>query len=375
LKNKELHIVCLDVPYPVNYGGVVEMFFKLKALHQKGIKIHLHCFEYGRGEQEILNQYCKSVHYYHRNEGPNGFSFTVPYIVASRNNPELWNRLQKDNLPVILEGIHSTYGLYNNTLNDRKVILRLHNVEHEYYKQLAKWERSLVKKTYYHHESRLLEKYEKQIANSCMILTLTEKDRQVYKSKFNAGHISHLPVFTEDQQVQTQNGSGNYVLYHGNLSVAENEKAAIWLLEKIFSDLDVPLVIAGKNPSEKLIKLSHKQSNTCIIVNPDENEMNDLIAKAHLHVLPSFTDSGIKFKLINALYKGRHVIVNEAMVNGTGLETLCHIADNPKLLKYQIYRLYQTPFTDEHGKEREKVLSRIFNNEKNADRIISLLFD
>jgi len=375
LKNKELHIVCLDVPYPVNYGGVVEMFFKLQALHQQGIKIHLHCFEYGRGEQEILKQYCKSVHYYHRNEGPNGFSFTVPYIVASRNNPELWNRLQKDNLPVILEGIHSTYGLYNNMLNDRKVILRLHNVEHEYYKQLAKWERSLVKKTYYHHESRLLEKYEKQIANSCMILTLTEKDRQVYKSKFNAGHINYLPVFTEDQQVQTQNGSGNYVLYHGNLSVAENERAAVWLLEKIFSDLDVPLVIAGKNPSDKLIKLSHKKSNTCIIVNPDENEMNDLITKAHLHVLPSFTDSGIKFKLINALYKGRHVIVNEAMVKGTGLETLCHIADNPKLLKYQIYRLYQTPFTDEHGKEREKVLSRIFNNEKNAERIISLLFD
>ena len=375
MKNKEIHIVCLEVPYPVNYGGVVDLFFKIKALHQKGIKIHLHCFEYGRGEQKILQEYCKSVHYYPRNEGPNGFSFSIPYIAASRNNPELWNRLQEDKLPVILEGIHCTYGLYNGLLKDRKVILRLHNVEHEYYKQLAKWERSLVKKTYYHHESRLLEKYEKQIANSCMVLTVSEKDRQVYKTKFNAGNISCLPVFTEDQQLKAQNGSGNYVLYHGNLSVAENEKAAIWLLEKIFSDLDVPLVIAGKNPSEKLIKLSHKKSNTCIIVNPDENEMNDLIAKAHLHVLPSFTDSGIKLKLINALYKGRHVIVNEAMIKGTGLETLCHIADNPKLLKYQIYRLYQTPFTNEHGKEREKVLSRIFNNETNAEKLISLLFD
>lgn len=375
MKNRHIHIISLDVPYPVNYGGVVDLFFKLKALHEKGVKIHLHCFEYGRGKQAELNKYCEEVHYYKRVEGPKGFSFSIPYIVASRNNAKLWERLQRDKYPIILEGVHCSYGLFAGFLKERRVILRLHNVEHEYYKQLSQWERSLVKKTYFHHESRLLERYEKQIANKCHVLTVSERDKQTYKSKFGASNISYLPVFIEKQNTTSLIGRGNYALYHGNLSVAENEKAALWLLEKIFNDLDIPLVIAGKNPSEKLLKLSHKRPTTCIIANPDEHEMNDLISKAHLHILPSFTDSGIKLKLINALFKGRHVIANEAMVAETGLETACHFADNAALMKYQVYRLFQLPFTEEDLNKRKEILSEIFNQEAQINSLISLLFD
>ena len=42
------------------------MFYKIKALHELGIKIHLHCFEYGRGQQPELNKYCEEVFYYQR---------------------------------------------------------------------------------------------------------------------------------------------------------------------------------------------------------------------------------------------------------------------------------------------------------------------
>jgi glycosyltransferase involved in cell wall biosynthesis len=375
LKNKHIHIVSFDVPYPADYGGACAVFYKIKALHGKGIKIHLHCFEYGRGKQEALNQYCESVHYYTRTEGAKGFSFTIPYIVASRNNTKLWENLQKDNYPVLLEGIHCTYGIYADLLSSRKVVLYLHNVEFEYYKQLSQWERSLVKKTYYHHESRLLERYEKQIANRCTILSLSEKDKQTYKSKFGAGLIHFLPVFIEQQSVQSITGNGTYALYHGNLSVAENERVAIWLLEKVFNDMDIPFVIAGKNPSERLIKLSHKKNNTCIVSNPSENELKDLIVKAQLHVMPSFTDSGIKLKLINALFNGRHVITNESMVDGTGLEALCHMADNAALTKYQAYRLFQIPFSEEEYNKRKSILLKIFDNDLNADKLIKQLFD
>ena len=139
MKDKHIHIVSLDVPYPPNYGGVIDLFYKLPALYEQGIKIHLHCFEYGRGEQPELNKYCESVRYYQRAEGHKGFSFSIPYIVASRNNTLLWDRLQQDHFPVLLEGIHCTYGLHAGLLINRRVVLRLHNVENEYYKQLSKW--------------------------------------------------------------------------------------------------------------------------------------------------------------------------------------------------------------------------------------------
>ncbi len=370
-----MHIVSLDVPYPADYGGVVDLFYKLEALQQKGIRIHLHCFEYGRGKQAELNKYCEKVYYYPRAEGHKGFSFSIPYIVASRNNTLLWERLQKDNYPVLLEGIHCCYALNAGMLNDRRVVLRLHNVEHEYYKQLSKWEQSLVKKTYFHHESRLLQRFEKEIANKATVLTVSEKDMQTYKQTFGAKQISYLPVFTGHTEVLSEPGSGNFALYQGNLSVAENEKAATWLLTKVFNELDIPFVIAGKNPPERLVRLSHKKNNTCIVANPTPNEMEDLIKKAQLHVMPSFTNSGIKLKLINALFNGRHVITNDAMIEGTGLENLCHQANNAALMKYHIYRLFQTPFPQEEINRRKSILSRMFNREQNAEALIRLLFE
>jgi hypothetical protein len=64
---KKLHIVCHDVPWPADYGGVVDLFYKLKALHAEGVKIILHCFLYGeRSRQDELNKYCEEVHYYKR---------------------------------------------------------------------------------------------------------------------------------------------------------------------------------------------------------------------------------------------------------------------------------------------------------------------
>ena len=75
--DKHLHIVCLDIPYPADYGGVFDLFYKITALHKHGIKIHLHCFEYGRGKQDELNKYCEEVNYYKRKAGLKGFSVKV----------------------------------------------------------------------------------------------------------------------------------------------------------------------------------------------------------------------------------------------------------------------------------------------------------
>jgi glycosyltransferase involved in cell wall biosynthesis len=363
----------LDVPFPVDFGGVFDLFYKIKELHKLGVNIYLHCFEYGRGKQPELKKYCKEVLYYKRNEGHKGFSFKLPYIVSSRNSPELWKRLQQDDYPVLLEGIHCTYGLHEGLLENKKVILRLHNVEYEYYKQLSTWEKSLVKKAYLHNESRLLERYEKQIANKAHILTVSEKDTTHYRKKFDAKNIEYLPVFIPNQLVTSKEGLGTFALYHGNLSVAENEKAASWLLEKVFNELEIPFVVAGKNPSKRLIELAHKKPYTCIVENPSEADMKDLIAKAQLHVVPSFTNTGIKLKLLNALFQGRHVLTNEEMVKGTGLEKACHIANNVAMMRYTIFRLFHTAFTNDDIEKRQGLMQTNYNNKEHAQRIMHIL--
>jgi hypothetical protein len=45
---KHLHIISFNVPYPLIMAGVIDVFYRIKALHDAGVKIHLHCFQYGR---------------------------------------------------------------------------------------------------------------------------------------------------------------------------------------------------------------------------------------------------------------------------------------------------------------------------------------
>ena len=56
----QIHIISLNVPYPANYGGVIDVFYKIKSLHEAGVQIHLHCFDYGRGNQPELEKYCNN---------------------------------------------------------------------------------------------------------------------------------------------------------------------------------------------------------------------------------------------------------------------------------------------------------------------------
>jgi len=371
---KRLHIICHDVPWPVNYGGVVDLFYKIKALHEEGVKINLHCFVYGRGKQNELNKYCEEVIYYERFKGLKAISLTQPYIVSSRADPQLLENLMKDDEPVLMEGIHCTAFLRTLLKIERKVILRLHNVEFLYYSRLFQSEKNLLKKLYYLNESMFLKQYERKLPEEFPIVAVSNNDAVFYRDELDKSETGYLPVFIPFNSVNGLEGIGTYCLYHGNLSIAENEKAALWLLEKVFSLANIPFFIAGKDPSRRLIRKIEKNKNVHLIANPSDEELNELIAKAQINVLPSFNNTGIKLKLINALYNGRHCVVNEAGVLGSGLEDACHIGTTSNAIASIITQLYHHPFSEEEIKLRKRLLGQIFNTKENAQRLIQLIW-
>jgi hypothetical protein len=58
---KQLHVISFDNPFPPNYGGVIDVYYKLKALFEAGVEINLHVFEYGRERSTELSKICKTV--------------------------------------------------------------------------------------------------------------------------------------------------------------------------------------------------------------------------------------------------------------------------------------------------------------------------
>jgi hypothetical protein len=362
------------VPWPVDYGGVFDLYYKIRALSEAGISIHLHCFSYGRGPAPELDNWCVEVHYYERKTPLTAISGNLPHIVASRANKKLLQNLLADDYPILMEGIHCTYFLHSGQLPAERCFVRLHNVEHQYYHQLSETCSAYLKKLYYNRESRLLYDYERSLARRGTFWTVSKSDLDYFHEELGYPSIDFLPLFLPTYETSYNEKQGNFCLYHGNLGVPENEYAATWLLENIFFELEIPFVIAGKNPSQKLESLAHKEQHTCLVANPNEREMQELIRMAQVNVLPSFNTTGIKLKLINALYLGKHCVVNSAGVEGSGLEACCEVVSTTPAFRDEIAAQFSQPYTEEKYEQRQHVLANLFNNRKNAGQMIKWIF-
>jgi hypothetical protein len=373
LPNRELHIVAFDIPYPPDYGGAIDLFYKIKSLSAAGCNIYLHCFEYRAKQARELEQYCKQVWYYRRKTGIRGISLKTPYIVYSRRDKGLLQNLQSIDAPVLFEGVHTTYYLSHPSLQKRYKAIRNHNVEHIYYDQLYKKENKLFKKLYYKFESLLLKRYEHGLKGAQAFFPLSLADRDYFKQLYPEAQHAFVAPFHPYNEVSTKTGSGKYCLYHGNLQHPENREAALFLLNDVIPQLSVPFIIAGKQPGDDIVAACNKLPHCKLIANPSQEKMGELIRNAHIHVLPTFQPTGMKLKLLYALFAGRHVLVNEEMLHGTNLNAAGIIANNGKQMIDATIALMPQPFTDEDVQKRAEILRQQYNNHTNAEKLITYL--
>lgn len=372
MNNKTLHIVAFDVPYPPDYGGAIDVFCKIKALFENGVEIILHCFEYGRGRPVELKKYCSEVYYYPRNNMFKSLLSLQPYIIASRINSTLLKRLLDVDAPILFEG-HHTIGLLNHpALKNRKKLLRQHNVEWRYYQKLADQEKQQWKKYYFKLERFKLKRYENAIKDS-LILPLSKTEYNYYNFKYK--NVHYLPVFHLNDKVEIALGMGKYILYHGNLRVNENIKAVEFIIDNIEDEPRLPVIIAGKNPDEKLKQLIASKKHIKLIANPSSEALDELIRDAHIHLLPTFQTTGVKLKLLHALFKGRHCLVNPQMLLGSGLGELCIMADQPDEFNLRIRQLLTKPFNKADVQKRKQVLNKLYNNQNSVKILLKLIYN
>lgn len=369
----KLHVVTFNVPYPANYGGVIDVFYRIKALHRLGVQIYLHNFNYGRTEEAILEDYCEEVYYYERETGILPQLSLKPYITNSRKSTILLQRLIELDAPIIFEGLHCCYYLAHPKLADRQKIVRMHNVEYEYYQHLAHLEPNWIKKSFFRLESFRLKRYQRILRYADQILAISPQDEaklSLFKKKTH-----YIPAFHPNEQIVTQVGQGSYILFHGDLSVKDNEEGAIFLIEKVFKDkkIKMPFIIAGLNPTDRLLNLAKKYDNISVRANLPHEDLQRLIHNAHVNVLISFQSAGMKLKLLNAIFTGRFCLVNTPMVEDTGLEKLCVVEDDYRNIRRMLSRLTLTPFQLNHLKTRKEAIGKEFYNDYNAQKIIQLI--
>lgn len=359
-----LQVVAFDNPNPPDYGGAVEVFYKLKALHALGVKIDLHLFTYGsRKDYEILYEFCEKVYYYKRPLSVKSLMSVNPFIVKSREHPELLKNLIRNPSPILFEGLHTCAYLHRKELKAHFKMVRTHNVEHDYYKGLSKSSSNLLKKRYFKSEANKLRRFEPQLSHADLILALTRKDATHFQKY---GETRWIPpfgkLFPKVEKID------DYVLFHGNLAVAENYEAAKLLVENVFAHIDSKVIVAGKSPRPSLVSAIEKVDKIQLIANPSQQEMERLVIQARCHVLYTQQNTGIKLKLVHAVQTVGHIVMNEDMLFDNKFSCEVELAHNWEEMIAAIKKCMQS----DSPKSRDG-LRALFDNKKNAMQILNAI--
>jgi hypothetical protein len=364
MSNRSLHIISLDNPFPPNYGGMIDVFYKIKALHAVGLEIYLHCYVTSiPTEYSELRAITEHVYFYKRKNKLSSFFKANPFSVDSRFSKKLIQNINQNDFPILFEGLQTTAILNQLTIKSRNLYLRLHNNEEKYYDGISKSEKNGLKKWVYSLESKKYKAYQKHIFQQFKsVFTLSESENTEVNSV--SGNGIYIPVFHGNEEVKEHTQFGKFALYHGDLRIADNLKAVDFLIS-VFKDLpEFKFVIASKS-GKKFVEAKIKNSPSISFVEANQqSDLNELFAETHLHVLYSFQQSGTKLKVINALFNGRYCLINSNMIDDERIKELCIVAENKLDFKENIIKIMNKPFLP--GQHRENVLKEVLNDVNNA---------
>ncbi|GEP52313.1 hypothetical protein FNO01nite_29850 [Flavobacterium noncentrifugens] len=372
MQKKALHIVSFDNPFPPVYGGIIEVFFKLKPLHELGIDIHFHCFVdvIPKNNPELV-KITTTIHYYKNDKNPFYLFSKLPFSVKSRNSNKLVQNIKKIPAPIFFEGLKPTRFVFEKLLPDYQKILRLHNIEHDYFNGIASSETNIFKKWLFRSEALKFTRYESVIRHFDKTIALSKFENNYINGKF--GKSVYIPVFHGNTKVLPLEGVGKYAIYHGDLRMSDNLRAVLMLIDVFKKITDFELVIAS-NSNERFIKSKiGKLANIRYV--PIENfaHLKQLLREAQINLIYSFQKSGTKLKLMNALYNSRFCIINDNIMDDENVTQFCEFANSKNEIIDKINALKNRSFMD--YEKRRDVLETTMNDALNAEILAKEIFE
>ena len=105
-----------------------------------------------------------------------------------------------------------------------------------------------------------------QYAN--LIIAVSTTDADYLRKQFPNQRIEFVPCFHENNRITAKPGKSDYILYHGKLSVIENERAVLFLTKHVFSQLKHTCIIAGMNPTRLIREAAAPYPHIKVEANP-----------------------------------------------------------------------------------------------------------
>ncbi len=208
---------------------------------------------------------------------------------------------------IILESTKLDYIIEK--IGNKKLYIRVHNVEHDYAKKDFLMGRSLTKWMLF----ILAKRQEKALVERADILvTLTKEDSMRLKELYpniSRKRIKVIPVCVKSKKTESYTRECTnklQMLITGSLWFGGNYTGIIWFINNVVPKLNIPfeLTIAGSHPSPQLLELM--QNNIQLIDSPQS--MVPYFESSDLILAPIFQGAGMKVKIAEALSFGKPIV-------------------------------------------------------------------
>lgn len=234
--------------------------------------------------------------------------------------------------------------------NKAKIVLRSHNVEHEIWERIVTNSKFGFKKMYLNHLTKQLKQFEiEQFEIVDALIAITQRDLDLFKNLGFKGEGQVTPI-----GLNANNYLPNYqgfdrkpsLSFIGTLDWFPNIEGVNWFLEEVIPEIkNIVLHIAGRNAPESLLKLQVDN----VIVHGEVESSVDFINEHSVMIVPLFSGSGMRVKILEGMALGRVIITTSLGVEGIPavdkqhifiantaaefIEKIDFIKNNPTILK------------------------------------------
>lgn len=331
-----LHItfVTTQLPYPPISGGAIKSWRMLTHLADAH-EVTLVCALKGNDADWLDEMQSKvnlaALHAYAVDRPRNAANLLKSYLYADTLNT-FRNQSSEISAAVhkslahcdILLIDHYEMGQYIPPRFEGKVILHQHNAEYIMWQRLGSLERNPFKKILLYLESQRIAKAERAYCSKADLIWAAPNDI-IELEKIGVVRSRMKPTYHlgEDEMIGWPDmvwaETRMALFYAGTLSWEANVDGLLWFLEKVWpivSSRHPGLVfdIAGKQPDPRLSDAASKDPR--IKLHGFVQDLSELYRTSRVFVCPLRFGSGIKVKVINALYRGIPTVTSPIGVEG-----------------------------------------------------------
>ncbi len=354
-------VVSLDVPFPDDYGGAKDIWAQISLLLSVGWRVDLVATYLNKKRRETFSA--------SRKENLFGHAFLLPRLPLARclfsvlPYDMVSRRIGDDDLArisealgsksydvIIVEGLQSilTFESLRPHLRYKKAVLRVQNIESDYYKNQYHSEPNPVKAFYYRIESEKYNQFCKKYFfagtyDAIFNISTSEMGHPIFKG-MKEQHF--VPPFV-DLQVERPviAGRKNRFLYVGNLNLPDNRlalKQSHKYLKNLTGGADIEYLVCGKCESSSGLGLLQRDASVTFAFNASSDELKRAYDSSKIFVNFSANAAGVKLKLLDALSHGLPVLSNRNGCAGSGLEGLVINVDDmtPRAVGDTIHDLF-----------------------------------